>query len=89
MENGYKIPFFTTSVSNFFQNNQSVFQNENFVTRIKKESSRSDRIKEIRTPPYIENPPTFAKNSHSKPRLILDLGYVSSCVYKDRIKFEQ
>ena len=32
IENGYKIPFLTTPVSNYFQNNQSTFQNANFAT---------------------------------------------------------
>ena len=32
IENGYKIPLFTTPVSKIFQNNQSALQNANFVT---------------------------------------------------------
>ena len=88
IENGYKIRFFTTSVSNFFQNNQSALQNANFVTCTVKELLKSDRIKETRAPPYIVSPLTVAKNNHNKPRLILDLRYVNSFVYKDKIKFD-
>ena len=74
IENGYKIPFFTTSVSKSFQNNPSA-----------KELLKSGRIKETRAPPYIVSPLTVAKN---KPILILDLQYVNSFVYKDNIKFD-
>ena len=36
----------------------------------------------------IVSPLTATKNSHNKPRLILDLRYVNSFVYKDKIKFD-
>ena len=77
IENGYKILFFTTPDSKFFQNNQSSLQNENFVTYTVKESLKSSRIKEARAPPHIVNPLTVSKSSCHKPRLILDLRYVS------------
>ena len=73
IENGYKILFFTTPVSKSFQNNQSAFQDANFVTCTVKELLKSGRIKETRAPPYIVSPLTVAKNSHNKLRLILDL----------------
>ena len=72
-ENGYKIPFFTTPVSKFFQNNQSALQNANFLTCTVKELLKSGRIKETRAPPYIVSPLTVAKKNHNKSRLILDL----------------
>ena len=43
IENGYKTQFFTTSVSNFFQNNQSALQNANFVT-CKERTERNFKI---------------------------------------------
>ena len=88
IENGYKIPFFTTSVSKSFQNNQSAIQNANFVTCTVKELLKFCRTKETRAPPYIVSPLTVAKNNHNKPRLILDLRYVNSFVYKGKIKFD-
>ena len=88
IENGHKIPFFTTHISIFFQNNKSSVQNANFVTCTVKEYLKSGRIKETRAPPYIVSPPTVAKNSRNKPRLILNLRYVNSFVYKDKIKFD-
>ena len=45
-------------------------------------------MKETRAPPYTVSPPTVAKNNYNKPRLILDLRYVNSFVYKDKIKFD-
>ena len=86
--NDYKIPFFSTPVSKIFKNNQSALQNANFVTCTVKELLKSDIIKETRAPPYILSPLNVAKNSHNKPRLILDLPYVNSFVYKDKIKFD-
>ena len=72
IENDYKIPFFTTPISTFFQNNQSAIQNANFVTCTVKELLKSGRIKETRAPPCIVSRLTVAKNSHNKPRFILD-----------------
>ena len=54
-------------------NNQSVLQNEYFVTHTVKKLFQSARIKETRIPFYIVNPLTVAKNSHKKSRFILDL----------------
>ena len=88
IENGYKIPFLTTPVSKFFQNNQSALQNANFVACTVKGLLKSGRIKETRALPYIVSPLTVAKNNHNKPRLILDLRYLNSVVYKDKIKFD-
>ena len=88
IENGYKIPFFTNPISKFLQNNQSAIQNANFVTCTMKELLKSGRIKETRAPTYIVSPFTVTKSSHNKPRLILDLRYVNSFVYKDKIKFD-
>ena len=85
IENDYKIPFFSTPVSEFFQNNQSALQNANFVTCTVEELLKSGRIKETRAPPYIVSPLTVSKNNHNKMRLILDF---NSFVYKDKIKFD-
>ena len=68
IENGY------SRFNNFvLWNNQSALQNEYFVTYTVKKLLKSGRIKESRTPFYIVNPLTVAKNSHKKPRFILDL----------------
>ena len=72
----------------FFQNNQSALQNANFVTCTVKELLKRGRIKETKAPPYIVSLLTVAKNSHNKPRLILDLQYVNSFVFKDKRKFD-
>ena len=68
IENGY------SRFNNFvLWNNQSALQNEYFVTYTVKKLLKSGRIKESRTPFYIVNPLTVAKNSHKKTRFILDL----------------
>ena len=81
-----QFPFLTNPVSKFFQNfqnNQSALQNAHFRTcTVKKLLKSSGRIKETRAPSYIVNLLTVVKNSHNKPRLILDF------VYKDKIKFD-
>ena len=48
----------------FFQNKQSALQNEDFLTRIMKESTKLEPI-------------PMRKNIHSKPRLILDFRHVN------------
>ena len=68
VENGY------SCFNNFvLWNNQSPLQNEYFVTYTVKKLLKSGRIKESRTPFYIVNPLTVAKNSHKKTRFNLDL----------------
>ena len=54
-------------------NSQSALQNEYLVTYMVKRLLKSGRIKESRTPFYMVNPLTVAKNSHKKPRFNLDL----------------
>ena len=54
-------------------NNQCALQNEYFATHMMKKLLKSGRIKETRVPFYIVNPLTVAKNSHKKPKFILDL----------------
>ena len=64
IENGY------SRFNNFvLWNNQSALQNEYFVTQTVKKLLKSGRIKEIRTPFYIVNPLTAAKNSHKNQNL--------------------
>ena len=48
----------------------NTLQNKYFVTHMVR---KSGRMKETRTPFYIINPLTVAKNSHKKSRFILDL----------------
>ena len=68
IENGYS--WFNKLV---LWNIQSVLQNKYFVTDTVKKLLKSGRIKETRTPFYIVNPLTVAKNSHKKTKFILDL----------------
>ena len=49
---------------------------------------KSRGINETGASTYIVIPLTVGKNSQSKPRFILELRYVNSFVYKDRIKFD-
>ena len=53
--------------------NNFVLWNNQSVTHTVKKLLKSDRIKETRTPFYIVNPLTIAKNSHKKRKFILDL----------------
>ena len=68
--------------------NNFVLWNNQSVTHMVKKLLKSGRIKETRTPFYIVNPLTVAKNSHKKPRFILDLRNAFFLVYKVRIKFD-
>ena len=64
IENGY------SRFNNFvLWNNQSALQNEYFETHTVKKLLKSGRIKETKTPFYIVNPLTVAKNSHKNQDL--------------------
>ena len=68
----------------FFEIINSALQNEYFVTHTVKKLLKPGRIKETRTPFYIVNPLTLAKNK-------IYLGFMRHAnflVYKVRIKFD-
>ena len=88
IDNGYKIPFYKTPKRASFCNNESALKNKNFVEESISELLKCSSIIEAEKPPEVINPLSVSINSSGKKRLILDLRYVNTHVYKDKIKFE-
>ena len=87
-DNGYKIPFYKKPKRASFCNNQSALKNKEFVEESISELLKCGSIIEAEKPPEIINPLSVSINSSGKKRLILDLRYANTHVYKDKIKFE-
>ena len=88
IDNGYKIPFFKTPKCSSFRNNQSALKNQNFVEESISEMLKCGSIIEAEKAPEVINPLSVSINPSGKKRLILDLRYVNTHVYNDKIKFE-
>ena len=63
-------------------------KNKDFVEESNSELVKCGSIIEAEKPPEVINPVTVSINSSGEKRVILDLRYVNSHVYKDKIKFE-
>ena len=88
IDNGYKIPFFKTSKRVSFCNNQSALKNKDFVAESIYKLLKCGSLIVAENLPEVINPHSVSINSSGKKRLILDLTYVNTNVYKDKIKFE-
>ena len=88
IDNGYKIPFFKTPKCAPFRNNQSALKNKDFIEESISELLKCGSVIEAEKPPEAINPLSVSINSSGKKCLILDLRYVNTHVYKDKIKFE-
>ena len=85
---GYQISFFTKPKCASFRNNLSALKNKDFVKEYISELLKCGSIIEAENLPEVINPLSVSINSSGKKRLILDLRYVNSHVYKDKVKFE-
>ena len=88
IHNGYKIPFFKTPKCASVHNNQSALKNKDFVEEPISKLLKCCCIIEAEKSPEIIIPHSASEYSSGKKRLILDLTYVNTHVYKDKIKFE-
>ena len=88
IHNGYKIPFFKTPKCASIHNNQSALKNKDFVEEPISKLLKCGCIREAEKPPEIIIHHSASEYSSGKKRLILDLTYVNTHVYKDKIKFE-
>ena len=71
-----------------FRNNQSALKNKDFVKESINELLKCVSIIEAERPPVVINPLMVSLNSSGKKRLILNLRYVKSHVYKDKINLK-
>ena len=88
IHNGYKIPFFKTPKCASVHNNQLALKNKDFVEEPISKLLKYCCIIEAEKSPEIIIPHSASVYSSGKKRLILDLKYVNTHVYKDKIKFE-
>ena len=85
--NGYKLPFVNTPPSFRFDNNRSAISHSEFVTGAITDLLEKNLIVESDAP-YTVNPPSVAIQSSGKKRLILDLSFVNTFLWKSTIKFD-
>ena len=88
INNGYCIPFVTTPVSSYLNNNRSALNNKEFVGKAILDLLSTGSVVERSFVPYVVNPLTVAKNK-DKNRLVIDLRYVNPHVWYDKLKFEE
>ena len=87
IDKGYKIEFFKILKGTSFLNDQSV-EKWRFCWRTHFRIAKIASIIEGEKPPEVINPLSVSIISSGKKRLILDLRYVNTHVYKDKIQFE-
>ena len=87
LKSGYKIPFIQTPEHASFQNNLSALRNKDFVTKTIEDLLEKGCIIQVQDPPTVVSPLTVFEKGDKK-RLILDLRYVNSHVWKEHVKFE-
>ena len=85
---GYKIPFVETPIHAFFQNNKTALLHADFVEKSINDFVETGAIKEFDSIPHVISPLSVSTNASGKKRLILDLRYVNSHMYKDPIRFD-
>lgn len=88
IENGYKIPFFTTPPDRNTKNNKSALSETSFVKEEISKLLLSGCITETTTKPSVINPLSVSVNHSGKKRLILDLRHVNNHIYKFSVKYE-
>ena len=84
---GYRFPLISEPSAKFSDNNRSAKSHSEFVGEAIDELLKTNRIKEVYSPPYVVNPLSVSVKG-SKKRLILDLRHVNLHVYKTKIKFD-
>ena len=88
IEYGYKIPFIDTPKRVQFCNSKTATENVDFVCSSINNLLKTGSAVETRVAPEVISPLSVATSSSGKKRLILDLRYVNSHVYKEYIHFE-
>ena len=87
IRNGYKIPFLKTPPKYEKRNNQSAFENSEFVSKALNELLEANLIEIVDEKPWIISPLSVAK-SGDKLRLILDLSVTNSYVKAESFSLE-
>ena len=88
IRSGYVIPFETIPPGVCLSNNRSALEHSDFVSSAVCDLLKMGLVSELLTPPTVINPLSVSVNSEGKPRLILDLRHVNSCIPKAKVRIE-
>jgi len=88
IENGYKIPLYSTPPRSINRNNKSALAEAEFVKEAIQDLLDRSLIAKCLEPPYVVNPLTVSVQSSGKKRLILDLRVVNKHIWKQSVKYE-
>ena len=88
IDSGFRIPFHSTPLVSFSNNNKSTLANASFVDEAISELLLTNRIFESDAIPHNVNPLSVSVQSSGKKRLILDLRIINKHVWKQTVKFE-
>ena len=88
IDNGYMIPFFKTPKCSLFANNQSAFKSKDFAEESISKLLICGSIIQAEKPLEVISQFSVSVNPSGKKRVILDLRYVNTHAYKDKIKFK-
>ena len=88
IQNGYRIPFFTTPPSTVLSNNKSSLRHSAFVLEAIHDLLIKGLMEECSHRPTVVNPLTVSVQNSGKKRLILDLRHVNKHLWKASVKFE-
>ena len=88
VEFGYLIPFIQDPTSIELKNNNSAFENLDFVAQAITELKNNGCVVETVAKLFVVNPLTVSVNDSGKQRPVLDLRHVNKFVQKQKIKFE-
>ena len=88
IRSGYVIPFATIPPGVCLSNNRSALEHSDFVSSAVCDLLKMGLVSELFTPPMVISPLSVSVNSEGKPRLILDLRHVNSCIPKAKFRME-
>ena len=88
IERGYKIPFIDTPRKAHFCNSKTAFENFEFVDKSIEDLLKCGSAVETSFVPKVISPLSVSTNAKGKQRLILDLRFVNSHLYREYIRFD-
>ena len=85
---GYRLPFFATPEPMCHRNHSSALSNDAFVSTAIAELLQTQCVAEVECCPKVCSPLQVATNARGKMRLVVDLRYINSFLWKDKFKYE-
>ena len=88
IDEGYRIPFYSTPPPSFLRNNKSTLAHPSFFDQAISELLLTYRVFETEDIPRNVNPLSVSIQSSGKKRLILHLRFINKHSWKKSVKFE-